>query len=108
MRRGYSPEVLALRDRIKVGNDKLFKAWLQIRELADDKEEWSRQMDRWNEAQDKLHVLCLELKAKGYVDCLYIENGTKMRRCLDNPDGFWCQVCPSLRPYWEEELIDLP
>ncbi|GAH96396.1 unnamed protein product, partial [marine sediment metagenome] len=26
-----------------------------------------------------------------------------------NPDGFWCQVCPSTtRKYWEEELMDLP
>ena len=103
----YSPEVLVLRDRVKSGNDKLFKVWLQIRELAD-KEEWSRQMDRWNEAQEKLHSLCQELKLKGYTDCLYLENDKKMRRCLDNRDGFWCQVCPSIYPYWETELMELP
>ena len=108
LKEDYSPEVLALRDRVKKGNDKLFQAWLQIRELADDKEEWSRQMDRWQEATEKLHQLCQELKLKGYTDCLYLENGEKMRRCLDNPDGFWCQVCPSVYPYWETELMELP
>ena len=108
LKENYSPEVLALRDRVKKGNDKLFQAWLQIRELADDKEEWSRQMDRWQEATEKLHRLCQELRLKGYTDCLYLENGEKMRRCLDNRDGFWCQVCPSIYPYWETELMQLP
>ena len=103
----YSPAVFALRDRVKVGTEKLFRAWQQIMEISD-KEERGYQEDKWEKARDKLHYLCMELQVKGYVDCLYIENGKKMRRCLDNPDGFWCQVCPSLRPYWEEELIDLP
>lgn len=107
LKESHSPEVLALRDRVKKGNDKLFQAWLQIRELAD-KEEWSRQMDRWSEAGQKLHALCDELKLKGYNDCLYLENGKKVRSCLDNPDGFWCQVCPSVYPYWEAELMNLP
>ena len=36
-------------------------------------------------------------------------NGKKVRGCLKNPDGFWCNVCPSsTRKYWEEELMDLP
>ena len=92
-------EVLTLRDRVKLGNDKLFRAWLQIRELAHDQEEWPRQMDQWHEAQGKLHLLCLELKARGYKDCLYIEGGKKTKRCLDNPDGFFCLVCSSSREY---------
>jgi hypothetical protein len=103
----HSPEVLALRDRVKRGNDKLFQAWRQIRELAD-KDEWSRQMDRWNEAQQKLHQLCQELKLKGYNDCLYLQDGRRARTCLNNPDGFWCQVCPSIYAYWETELMELP
>lgn len=104
---GPALEALALRDRVIKGNDKLFQAWLQIRELEDG-EEKEYQLDRWNEAQERLHSLCLELKAKGYHDCLYIENGKKTRSCLSNPDGFWCQVCPSKIPYWEQELMNLP
>lgn len=103
----YSPEVLALRDRVIKGNEKLFLAWKQIRELVNDKEEWSRQMDQFSEAAKKLRGLCTELKFKGYEDCLYIEKGKRMRSCLSNPDGFWCQVCPSTRKYWEEEFKEL-
>ena len=98
----------ALKDRVRLGNDKLFQAWLQIRELVDDKEEWARQMDRWQEATEKLHSLCQELKLKGYNDCLYLENGKRVRSCLSNPDSFWCQVCPSIYPYWETELMEMP
>ncbi len=103
----YSLEVIALRDRIIGGNQKLFEAWLKIRNITD-KEEKTRQFDRWNEAQTKLHYLCLELKAKGYEDCLYLDvNGKKIKKCLNEPDGWWCQVCPSNRPYWGEELLSL-
>ena len=107
---GHALEVLALCDRIRLGNEKLFKVLRQIREIADDKEEWSRQMDQWKEAQEKLHSLNLELQAKGFHDCLYLENGKKTRSCLDNPDGSWCQVCPCdpNNPYVEKELMGLP
>lgn len=104
---GHALEVLALRDRVTLGNEKLFQAWLQIRELAHDSEEWSWQMDKWAEAQHKLSLLCSELKLKGYTDCLYIENGKKTRSCLSNPDGFWCCVCSSSYPYWEKDLMSL-
>ncbi len=103
-KKAYSPEVLALRDRVILGNDKLFRAWLQIRELVDDKEEWAR----FGEATKKLRELCIELRYH-YSDCLYLnEDGKRTRSCLSNPDDFWCQVCPSSRKYSEEELMALP
>lgn len=102
-----SDELVALRDRVILGNQKLFDAWLKIREFAHDSAEWSRQMDRWSEAQKKLQGLCSQLKLMGYEDCLYIKEGKKFKNCLDNPDGFWCQVCPSIISYWEKELQDL-
>ncbi len=105
--RQYSEEVITLRDRVIKGNQKLFEAWLIIRELAPNTEERSRQMDRWNESQNKLHYLCSELKMKRYDDCLYIVNGKKTKHCLKNQDGFWCQVCPSTYRYWEKEFSDL-
>ena len=104
----YSEEVLALRDRVIKGNQKLLDAWRKIREIAHNSEEWSAQMARWHEAQERLHILCVELKAKGYTECLYIVDGVKTKGCLSNPDGFWCQVCPSSFRYWEKELMDLP
>jgi len=104
----YSEEVIALRDRVIKGNQKLYDAWLQIKEMDHKSEEWSAQMDRWNEAQERLHILCLELKYKGYEDCLYLtEEGKRLKSCLHNPDGFWCQVCPSIKRYWEEEFTKL-
>jgi len=108
MPKQYSPEVLVLRDRVKRGNDVLFKAWLQIRELAHDSEEWSRQMELWHQAGKKLSLLCTELKLRDYCDCLYRnEKGERTRSCLDNPDQFWCQVCPSNISYWDKELMSL-
>ena len=106
----YSEEVIVLKERVIKGNQVLFTAWQKIKELDHGGEEWSGSMDKWNEAQERLHLLCQELKYKGYDECLYLnENGKKTKNCLQNPDGFWCQVCPSItRKYWEEELMDLP
>lgn len=105
----YSPDVIALRDRVINGNDKLFIALQQIKKLVHDTEEWSRQMDRLSEGAKKLRGLCSELKLLGFEDCLYLnDSGKKVRGCLENPDGFWCQVCPSKKPYWGPELMALP
>ena len=103
----YSPEVLALLDRVIKGNDKLFQALLVIQDIEEG-EEKECQLDRWSQALDKLILFCQELKTKGYEECLYIENGKRTKSCLSNPDGFWCQVCPSSRKYAEEELMALP
>lgn len=62
-------------------------------------------MDRWDQAVKKLTLLCTELELRGYTECLYLEGGKKVKRCLDNPDGFWCQVCPSIYPYWEKKIM---
>jgi len=108
---GHALEVLTLCDRVVKGNEKLFFAWRQVRDI-ENMEEKKYQRDRWNEAQERLHGLCLELKAKGFHDCLYIENGRKTRSCMasNNPDGFWCQVCPCdpNNPYAGQELMELP
>lgn len=102
----YSEEVVALKERVILGNQKLFDAWLKIKELVHNSEEWSREMERWHEASDRLRLLCSELKYKGYNACLYLDaNGKKTKSCLNNPNGFWCLVCPSSFPYWEKELF---
>lgn len=106
----YSEEVILLKERVVNGNQKLFNAWLKIKELDHGGEEWSKLMDKWNEAQQRLHLLCQELKYLGFDECLYLDiNNKRTKHCLKNPDGFWCQVCPSTtRKYWEEELMNLP
>jgi len=104
-------EFEVLKSRIKLGNEKLWKAWEQIKGIAHETKEWSYQMDRWSEAKETLWLLVTELKAKhNFHDCLYIENGVKTRGCLHNQDGFFCQVCPceTDNKYWEKELMDLP
>lgn len=100
----YAPEVLALRDRIRLGNDKIFAAWLQIGEIQD-KEEREYQREQWDKAKEKLNLLCLELQYRfNYRDCLYIENGKKTKSCLKEPGGWFCNTCPSTREYWVEEM----
>lgn len=104
-------EFEALKARVRKGNDKLYVAWCQIREIAHDSEEWSKQMDRFDKARELLWLLVKELRARfNFHDCLYLEDGKKMRNCLSNEDGFWCNVCccEHDNPYWSAEIFDLP
>jgi len=94
-----------LRERIKLGNDKLNEAFEQLKEIASDTQDWQAGFEKWHEANEKLHFYCQQLIQLGWEDCLYIENGKKTRSCLE---GLGCRVCPSRRAYWEEELMDLP
>ena len=101
-----------LKDRIKAGNEKLYQAWCQIKELAEDKARWTQAMDRWSLAQEKLWLLVKQMQVQhNFYDCLYLdEQGKRTKGCLHNDDGFFCLVCPcrTTNPYWEKELMDLP
>jgi len=102
-------ELLALRDRVAKGNEKLHAAWAQMKNL--DEESWQQASKQYDEALKKLELLGLELKGRGYEDCLYIdEQGKKTKNCLQNPDPtFFCRVCPcaSGKALWysEQELF---
>lgn len=108
----YSEEVLELKERVIRGNQKLFEAWCKIKGIVHNTKEWSAQMERWIQAKEKLWLLVKQLNEQfGFNDCLYLdENGKKIKGCLHNPDGFFCQVCPCdlNNPYWEKELMSLP
>ncbi len=106
----YSSEILALRDRVILGNKKLNDAFEQIKQLAHDSEEWSRVMDRWHEANEKLSALCTELKLKyNYNECLYLDDqGRRTKKCLEPSDDLGCRVCPSSTTYLTQELMELP
>ena len=107
-KKAYSSEILALRDRVILGNKKLNDAWEQIKAMVRDTEEWSEQVEHWRQANEKLSLLCTELETRGYEDCLYRDDqGKKTVKCLDQ-GGIGCRVCPSKTPYWEQELMELP
>ncbi|GAI76263.1 unnamed protein product [marine sediment metagenome] len=108
-KKAYSPEVLALRDRVILGNKKLNDAWEQIRQIDPESQEWKDLFEQWHQANEKLSLLCTELKLRGYEDCLYLDDqGKKTKKCLPPGDDIGCRVCPSSRKYAEEELMALP
>jgi len=108
-----TPEVIALLERVRKGNDKLWNAWKVIRDIRDP-EEREELFQKWDEKKALLNALCLELVTRGFKDCLYIENGKKTRGCLNNPDNpeWFCNTCPAGMgggpKYWEQELMALP
>lgn len=91
-----------LKYRIIKGNHKLNIALNRIRLM--DGEEREKTLEQFWAAVEKLKALCEELKAIS-ADCLYISNGKKMQRCLDDKK-FTCTVCPNSY-WWEKELFDL-
>lgn len=99
----YSLEVLELRDRVIKGNQKLFDAWQKICKIDHESQEWKDEVERWHQATGKLSILCSNLQGMGYCDCLYLEGDKRSKNCLQNPNGFFCLVCPSEYPYWQED-----
>jgi len=100
---GQDSDMLALKERVKVGNEKLIAAWPLIWDIKD-KGERDRDLERWDKANRRLDGLCMELMYRfGFRDCLYLdENGRKTKPCTRS-DGFCCFVCPSEIPYWRNE-----
>jgi len=104
-------ELQVLKDRVITGNEKLYRAWEQMKGLEPGGEAWKQASEQYDKALSFLEALCIELKAKGFRDCLYKnEFGKKTKHCLVNPDqpAWFCRVCPSQHSYWEEELMSLP
>jgi len=102
----YPKEMMEeLKTRIRTGNQKLNDAWEQLKEMDHNLQTWRDAFWEWHLANVKLSHYCDQLKNMGYEDCLYIENGKKTKSCLE---GLSCRVCPSKKPYWEKELMDLP
>lgn len=102
----YTPDVIHLRDRVRLGNEKLNQAWELILEIEHSPEERSEKVEQWHQANERLSNLCTDLALRGYVDCLYLnEKGEKVKRCLA---GLGCRVCPSSTHYWEREFDELP
>lgn len=96
--------IITLKFRVVKGNQKLYKVWQQIIALGG--EEKTEALKKYHPALDKLKELNRQLKEAGAIDCLYIENGKKMRKCLAQEEKFFCHVCPN-NYWWERELSDL-
>lgn len=94
-----------LKERVKIGNNKLIQAWEQIKAMDHESQEWKDAFQRWHFANVKLGYLCDQLEALGYTDCLFLDqNGKKTRSCLE---GIGCRACPSSTRYWEQEFMEL-
>ncbi len=89
-------DLIALLERVKNGNDKLWAAWRVIRNVPDPEEKADLFL-KWDGRVNFLNLLCKELIVKGYNECLYIENGIKTKACLNNPDEpeWFCNTCPA-------------
>ena len=104
----FSPETLALRDRVIQGNKKLNAAWVQLCQLDWESQERKGLMEQWSQATAKLWILCDNLQGMGYTDCLYLDqDGKKTKKCLPTADPYGCRVCPSAISYWRQEWDEL-
>ena len=99
-------EIETLKARVKEGNEKLNRAWEEICKIDHSSQRWKDEVERWHQANLDLSGKCTELKALGYEDCLYMENGVRTKTCLTE-GALGCRVCPSLFPYWEKEFMEL-
>lgn len=97
-------QIEELKARVRLGNSRLNDAWAAIIKMEHD-DVWDEAFQKWHLANEKLSQYCTQLKNLGFNDCLYIENGKKMKGCLEE---LGCRVCTSRISYWEQELMDLP
>ena len=106
--RALTIDDMELLDRVRTGNNKLYKAWKQIQEFSEDKDKFNELSAVWDGKVQELKKLCGRLKFV-FDDCLYIQDGKKTRTCwgtMEDPT-LWCIVCPAeSRRYWEDELFE--
>lgn len=90
-----SNQVEVLRTRVLDGHSKLWKRWDYVRTIHASDPELSRHLEIWDSACDKLKVLCDDLMALGFYECLYSRDLM--------PESF-CLVCPS-RPWSKDDCL---
>ena len=90
--------------RVRNGNEKLM-AYYELIKTEKNNAEWDKMVDNLHAAADRMKRISDFLVFKGFDDCLYIENGKKMRSCVIGKQHS-CWVCPSKRNYAEEEMFD--
>lgn len=94
-----------LRERVAKGNDRLMDHYTEIMKERDN-DTWEGLLANLDIAVARLGLICDFLVFKGYKECLYMENGKKVRSCLNQrQDNIVCWCCPSTIKWWEEELF---
>jgi hypothetical protein len=106
----YPPpsELARLKMRIIKGNWVLSKRRLQIDALPDETPEekavvWAERQ-AWGEGINKIQQIGKQLKQLS-VDCLYIEGGKKIKKCIHGYDIIECFTCPN-EYWWRQEIED--
>lgn len=85
-------EKMALPDRIRRGNDILWKVWLDAQQVADDQEAWSRTMSTLDRGIKKVQGLVTQAQLEGFTQCLY---GDTYLRCVkEDKICFGCTYIP--------------
>lgn len=101
-----------LKARAILANRLLYLAWFEIygrgaEVIINGKITFDPEMAaQYKEGEARAKKIAEELKAAGVKDCLYIENGKKLKICNVMPtrtstpswDGFFCHACPN--DYW--------
>lgn len=105
-------KVMLLKARTMLANRKLYLAWFALTGgVGGVLDEEGKEV--YNEGCQRARALAQELKEAGSTDCLYIENGKKLKKCNVMPsitskpswDGFFCHACPN--EYWYvKELLE--
>ncbi len=102
-----------LKARAVLANRKLYLTWFQLTGGA------GGQLDEegklaYAEASQRARDIARQLKEVNKTECLYIENGKKLKKCNVMPvltskphwNGFFCHCCPN-DFWWEKELMEL-
>ncbi len=102
-------DVETLRARVAAGVEKLVSGWMALKELPDP--DYAIELDRLFKSVNKLRILCTELEALGYRECLWAkEPYPKLwryggRGCDAWPDNLFCWVCPmTIADYWNKNI----
>lgn len=108
---GSKEELIA---RAMTANWKLYKGWFGLDKYKKGTPAYTEAMAHFRDATRRAQDLARDLKSRGITECLYVENGQKLKKCGVYPDlyareltleNFFCHCCPN-DYFWEMELFD--
>lgn len=110
--KGDKEELIA---RAMLANWKLYLAWFKYKQLEKTDPAYEATLDQFRDGTKRATELSRQLKERGLTECLYIEDGKKLKKCNVIPnlyeqaptiENFFCHCCPN--EYWfERELFDI-
>ena len=96
-------DITKLKMRVIRGNYILSKRRLEIDNL-DDPDQQREERKAWGEGIDKIQQIGKQLKQLT-TDCIYIEGGKKVKKCLSGHADIECFTCPN-DYWWRQEIED--